>query len=219
MIFTGKETPQSRPILKSLFDKVLHRFPKQEVYWDRVMEKYPDWKSQQLGWTEMAEPLSDNTAILLKMIAESVTPDDIILTTAIHAPFFATQTQKVHAFDISPRQLQGCLAEFPNVQSSWFCDVFYPPMLHTVLVKTNPTIVYLSNILDYGTYKQHRQLLQQLHRYPTVQSILCSTKCAWGHTPVEISAYLTHLSAENGWKNEVYKVFNDTDAFFKLTRR
>jgi len=218
MLYDGKESLMYRPKLRSGIDKLFRRYPDQEPFWDAVIRKYPEWKpEEQIGWTEQVEPLSDDVGRLQSLISVSVHTRDTVLTTAIHAPFFAVKTHNVHIYDMSPIQLQQSLKRFPDVKSSWFCDVFHPPMLREIMSETHPTVLYLSNIPDYGTHEQRARLFQELHDMPYLREILCSTLCTWGDPLSLISEYLAELSTTVGYSCQEYPV-NKKHSLFRFTR-
>jgi hypothetical protein len=217
MLYLGKELLEPTPKLRSLLDSLLNKFPKQETFWDNVIKKYPNWNNEQFGWMLFEEPLSDNTEILKSIINSNVQIDDIVLTTVNHAPFFAMRTNKIHVYDISPIQLRNRLLSFPDVQSSWFCDIYHLPMLTEVLEKTQPTVLYLSNIPDYGTQNQLVQLFFELHSSQSINTVIFSTHCAFENSVLQMTANFERLLKKNNWNFKSYEV-NDTHAFFKIKK-
>lgn len=218
MLYNGKEAPLIRPKYQSIWDKLFHKYPDQNKFWNEVIKKYPKWKSNKLGWVEYPEPLSDNENFLRDWIKSKVTQNDRVLTTAVHAPFFAKHTENIHIYDIAPIQIKESLENLPGVQSAWFCDVFHSPMFINVLAETQPSIIYLSNILDYGNFAESEGLFLQLHKTNSVKFILCSTLCVWGETLTRMSDFYEKLAEKTGWSRQAFPV-NEYQAFFQMIRR
>lgn len=157
-------------------------------------------------------PLTDSRISLRDAIKKHINPSARVLTTPIHRPFFEEVGVKdITIYDISPAQL----AANPHEKMYW-CDVLYPPLLQELLNKTQPGVMYFSNILDYSEGKSSFPELERVINKSSLKVLMLSSgPKLWGEedSSLEFSKGLK----KSGWQLKKYG--NENGNIFVTVRK
>lgn len=107
--------------------------------------------------SDSPEPSSDNMSALQQLIQKFVHINSNILTVPTHySLYFQNRFKNVFVFDIAPAQIRstGAMSMLPGHEKHkmYWCDVFTPQALLSLLEQTSPNLIDLSNIHEWAPY-------------------------------------------------------------------
>lgn len=164
---------------------------------EQARREHPDWRPtgnrEKFLTRPNPEPLSDDPALLRNAIRRHVTPDDTVLTTVLQAPFFQEAgVAAIHAYDISPLQIDRCQPDVSRyARSINLCDVYDKGMIEEALEKTKPNVVFLSNIPEWGTDEDLNVLSRAITAQPSIEKVMFTQVIS-----EELGCRLSHLLAQ-----------------------
>lgn len=162
------------------------------------------WNREEKFFNSIVDyPLSDDINALKKALQENVSLSDKVLTTPLHARFF-TQigVTDITLYDISPAQISKVYQE--SIYPMYWCDVADKLAFKTLLEQTKPSVLYLSNILEYTgapDVKNPKEVIRNI--IDTIQS--SSIKhCIISSFYNQPDPRLTPALTRTGWKLKKY---------------
>lgn len=143
----------------------------------------------------------DDPIDLRAAIHHDVSPSDIVLTTPQHAMFFReAQVSNISVYDMHPLQL----ANHDNTEEErYWSDIFDQKLLKQLLSKSQPSLMYLSNIPEwpYDGIEQVVRLASRLDDYKPLQKVMLANSAS--------NKILCDLFADElvklGWERRTYQ--------------
>lgn len=168
---------------------------------------YPSWDGGRSGplFMNHEEPLSDPIEALKEAIEKHTAKDDVVLCTPLQAQFFEDSgIERVSVFDISRSQLISLKIKdkfLGKNRSYWWLDLFDKDMLKEALREVNPSVFFISNIVEWAdSYEKIDRFIETLLE-AEVKSVMFSA-IIYGS---RYSTYFIRAMEELGWSLNQYR--------------
>lgn len=152
----------------------------------------------------------DDPIDLRAAIKQDVAQSDIVLTTPQHAPFFReANVAGLAVYDMHPLQLANHDYLY---EDRYWSDVFDRKLLTQLLKKSQPTLIYLSNIPEwpYDGIEQVIRLADRLDKHKTLKKVMV----AHSQSNNRCSDILAEELENQGWNKLTFQ--HDKEGFGKI---